>query len=171
MAGHVPTTWPAIRFNQKGPSMKHTIQLPVATLKTALPGFAKVISTKSYLPALASVRVVRHLDGTVTLHGTDLDSFVRYQVADADSGPPAELLVPLAALRDIIKPCQDDESIDLTRDEDDRVTIGYPAGTTRLSRTFDVPFADDWPAEPEVQPSVPVEDSFKRALREALDCC
>ncbi len=151
--------------------MKSTIEMPVAALKTALPGLAKVISTKSHLPALGCVRIVRHQDGTVMLHGTDLDSFVRHHIDTAIPGPSAEFLIPLAPLREIVRPAQDGQTIDLTLDDDDRVTVGYMVAGTRLSRRFEVPFLDDWPKEPDIEPTVAVDDTFKRALREALDCC
>jgi hypothetical protein len=58
--------------------MNTQIAISVAELKEALPGLTKVIGRSRTLTALQTVRVTRTPEGVVTLHATDLDSFITY---------------------------------------------------------------------------------------------
>ena len=67
--------------------MNKEIVIPVSELKEALPGLSKIVSKKSTLPVLQSVRVARDAEGKVSLMGTDLDAFATYTVKEPQSGP------------------------------------------------------------------------------------
>lgn len=151
--------------------MNQTIELPVDELKTALAGLNKVVSKSSHLPVLQAVRVARSKSGAVTLQTTDLDSFLTYRTPEPQAGPASALVVPLEALKQLVKTCPAQERLHLTRDEKDRVKLRYYIGSSPVEKSFEVPYGDDWPKEPPVIESASaVDDAFKRSLREALDC-
>jgi DNA polymerase III sliding clamp (beta) subunit (PCNA family) len=151
--------------------MNPTIELPVNELKDALPGLNKVVSKSSHLPVLQSVRVSRSKAGRITLQTTDLDSCATYLGAETQGGPACELLIPFEPFKNLIKACPPNERLQITRNEKDRVKIRYFIGRNPIEKTYEVPFGDDWPALPSItEPGVPVDDAFKQALREAMDC-
>lgn len=151
--------------------MNPTIELPVNELKDALPGLNKVVSKSSHLPVLQSVRVARSKVGRVTLQTTDLDSYATYLGAETQGGPACELLVPFEPFKNLVKACPANERLQITRDEKERVKIRYFIGRNSIEKTYEAPFGDDWPPLPSItEPGVPVDDAFKQALREALDC-
>ena len=63
------------------------IVIPVCDLKAALPGLNKIVSKRSTLPVLQTVRVARDAAGRVSLLGTDLDAFATYTLKEAQPGP------------------------------------------------------------------------------------
>ena len=73
------------------------IVMPASALKEALPGLSKIVSRKSTLPVLQSVRLKRDGEGKVTMLGTDLDAFATYTVKENIPGPEVEMLVPMWA--------------------------------------------------------------------------
>jgi DNA polymerase III sliding clamp (beta) subunit (PCNA family) len=151
--------------------MNQTIELPVDELKTALTGLNKVVSKSSHLPVLQAVRVALSQSGEVTLQTTDLDSFLTYRTTEPQAGPATTVVVPLDALKQLVKTCPAQERLHLTRDEKDRVTLRYYIGLSPVEKSYEVPYGDDWPKEPPVIESASaVDDAFKRSLREALDC-
>jgi len=151
--------------------MNQTIELPVDELKDALPGLSKVVSKSSSLPVLRSVRVARSKTGHITVQATDLDSLVTYHGQEPQTGPACELLVPFEPFRNIAKACPSQERLHLVLDEKDRVTLRYFIGGTPIEKTVEVPFIDDWPKlQNFTELGSRVNDDFKQALREALDC-
>jgi DNA polymerase III sliding clamp (beta) subunit (PCNA family) len=151
--------------------MNQIIELPVDELKTALPGLNKVVSKSNHLPVLQSVRVTRSKTGGVTLQATDLDSCATYRTQEPQPGPACELLVPFEPLKHLVKACPANERLQLTRDDQDRVRIRYFIGRNAIEKSYEVPPVDEWPKLPAIpEPGVAVEDAFKQALREALDC-
>jgi len=77
----------------------NTVTLPAADLKQALPGLSKVVSRKSTLPVLQSVRLTRTEAGVVTLSATDLDTFVSYNLEHSEKGEPLDVLLPFDQLK------------------------------------------------------------------------
>lgn len=64
------------------------IALPLAELKPALTGLAKVINRDSALPILNTTHIERTADGWVALTATDLDTFVIVRLEKPTSGDP-----------------------------------------------------------------------------------
>jgi len=79
------------------------ITLPVTELKTALSGLSKVVSRKSTLPVLQSVRLSRDVEGRVTLAATDLDTFVSYRLQEPQPAQPFDVLLPYDQLNKSVR--------------------------------------------------------------------
>ena len=62
------------------------ITLPAAELKQALSGLSKVVSRKTTLPVLSTIKLARDQQGKVSLSATDLDAFVTYNVEQLQPG-------------------------------------------------------------------------------------
>ena len=77
LALHFQAVTHQTKTNQNEIIMENIITLPVPELKTALTGLGKVVS-RSTLPVLRTLRIRRDQAGTVSLQGTDLDSFLTY---------------------------------------------------------------------------------------------
>ena len=78
--------------------MNTEIEIPVASLKSALPGLSKIIPKSSSLPLLQCARVTLEPDHLVRLGATNLDESVSVSLGESTAGIPGELLVPYAEL-------------------------------------------------------------------------
>lgn len=148
------------------------IQLPVAELKEALPGLSKIISRSRTLPVLQSVRVVRNMEGTVSLQSTDLDSFVTYTARGTQEGGQVEVLVPAEQLTKALKCSAPKENIGIIPQEaHDKVTLRYNIAGNVVEQTISTMPVKEWPELPRIrQPGVQLEAGFGQALKEALEC-
>jgi DNA polymerase III sliding clamp (beta) subunit (PCNA family) len=152
--------------------MKSQITLPVAELKEALPGLTKVIGKSRTLPALQTVRVTRNQEGIVTLHATDLDSFVTYTTKAPQQGSPADVLVPVDQLTKATKCSAPKEEIGIIPEAKDKVRLRYNIAGNIVEQTITTLPVDEFPPTPQVnQPGIQVEPQFGKALKEALACC
>ncbi len=121
--------------------MKITIQR--GEIKAAVAGFSKIISSKTNLPVLASVRI-EVSNGTVTAEATDLDQVARYQFANAEADQDGAFLIPFQFLKDLSKGA-DPELIDLQADEGDDILVTNRPGSHQVTQTVaGLPVAD-WP--------------------------
>ena len=87
------------------------LALPIAELKPALTGFAKVIAKRMTLPVLSHLKIERTKDGWIALTATDLDSFLTLRLEQPASGEPVSLLVPYDELVKIAKNCPKDDTL------------------------------------------------------------
>jgi DNA polymerase III sliding clamp (beta) subunit (PCNA family) len=94
--------------------MNKEIVIPVGELKAALPGLSKIVSKRTTLPMLQSVRVARDAEGKVSLMGTDLDGFATYTVTEPQPDAPVEFLMPLEQLTKTVKSLNAEGTLSLT---------------------------------------------------------
>jgi DNA polymerase III sliding clamp (beta) subunit (PCNA family) len=152
--------------------MNSEIKLTVADLKQALPGLRKVIGNARSLPVIQSVRISRNSEGAVTLHATDLDSFLTYRVEGVQQGPPTEVLVPVEHLAKAVKCSASKKDIGIISESKDKVKLRYNIAGNVVEQNISTLSAADFPPAPVVkQPGTQLEPQFVQALKEALSCC
>jgi len=148
------------------------ITLAVSELKEALPGLTKIIGKSRTLPVLNTVRINRNREGIVTLHATDLDSFLSYTAKEPQEGPPEEVLVPVDQLTKATKSSAPKEEIAIVREAKDKVKIRYNMAGNRVEQTISTLPVNEYPPCPSIrQPATQLEPQFGQALKEALACC
>lgn len=149
--------------------MNIEIEIPVSELKTALPGLAKIVPRSSALPVLQCVKVSQ-VDSAVLLQAHNLDEVATVRIPNRSSGAPGELLVPLDTLTKIAKGCSGEQSIRLIGTENE-TKIRYSVAGSYLDRVLAHIPPHEWPEVKVInQEPVVLDDSFKVALREALEC-
>ncbi len=103
--------------------MKSEITLAASELKEALPGLTKIIGKSRTLPVLQTVRINRNKEGVVTLHATDLDSFVTYTAKGTQQGPAEEVLAPVDQLTKAMKCSSPKEDIGIVPESKEKVKL------------------------------------------------
>jgi DNA polymerase III sliding clamp (beta) subunit (PCNA family) len=150
--------------------MNTVIELPAAELKTALTGLGKVISKRTTLPVLEHLRVTRDKAGIVTMQATDLDATAVYQAEQPSPGEPCDFLVPYDPLNKLVKGGK--EPVQLTVETKDKIQVRTCIGSSAMEQTLTTLPVDEYPPLPLVHgQSIPMDASFRDALRQALDCC
>ncbi|NDA68580.1 MAG: hypothetical protein EBY09_18420, partial [Verrucomicrobia bacterium] len=130
----------------------------------------KVISRHRTLPILGHVRVTRTDHGVVTLQATDLDVSACYQAEATAAGEPCDFLVPYEPLNKLVKGGK--EPVQLTVEAKDKVRLKTFIGSSPMEQTLTTLPVDEFPPTPSISgKSIPVDASFRDALRQALDCC
>lgn len=147
------------------------ITLPVSELKPALAGLGKIIVNKSTLPVLRTLKVERTSDGWICLTATDLDRFVTVRLEQPAKGDPFAMLVPFEDLAKLTKSSNKGDSIHLEPGTKEdvilRFNLGDQLGETKVP-SFPV---QEFPAIPRIQAQpIPVNESFRLALHEAMAC-
>ena len=142
------------------------ITLPAADLKQALPGLAKVVSRKTTLPVLQSVRVSRALDGFVTLSATDLDTFVTYRVKNPQAGEPLDVLLPFEQLNKTGK----GSDVVVIPEAKLKARLKYQVSGSSLEQSVTTLAPDEFPPTPKIT-EVPVKmpENFGETLRQAFE--
>jgi DNA polymerase III sliding clamp (beta) subunit (PCNA family) len=150
--------------------MKTHIEIPVADLKSVLPGLSKIVSKRSTLPALGCVKVTLASDHSLRIMAHNLDQIAMARFTKPCTGKPGELLVCLEELAGIVKHCAASDVIELSADSKES-SISYPAADTRIKKPLKYVALDEYPPAMEVNSEpVKLDDAFKEALRQALDC-
>ena len=141
------------------------IRISINELKPALAGFSKIITGKHQLPSLRSLRV----DGTaeqVTLTGTDLDLYARYEVPEFQCDTTASFLLPLDRLQSMVRRFPPRTVLNLEPGK-----ISCDLGTGRVVEDVDSPAVKEFPDEPAFEiNTVPLPESFARRFIEAMGC-
>ena len=147
------------------------ITLPIAELKPALTGLAKVIHRHSALPVLNHIRIERTPDGWVTFTATDLDHFVTVRSDLPSPGEPISLLVPYDALIKIIKGRSKDEEILLTPGENSSVSIRAAIGDQFAETKVESLPVEEFPALPTIGGDpIGLNTALRSAVQQALEC-
>jgi DNA polymerase III sliding clamp (beta) subunit (PCNA family) len=147
------------------------ITLPVSDLKTALPGFSKIIGRRSTLPVLNHIRLTRDNNGGVSLQATDLDAHAIYHVPGAQPGTPLDLLVPFEPLTKLVKGLGNQEVVSFIP-EDKQIKIKYPLGGSLMEQKLDTLAADEFPPTPRIsKPGIQLGPEFGTAIKQAFQCC
>lgn len=149
--------------------MTTEIQLPVAELKQALPGFSKIVG-KTFLPALKCLRITQAPNGPAYLQATNLDDFATLTLESASSLKPVDLLVPFDDLSKIAKGCSSTDCIRIIQN-DKTLRLVYPIGNNLIELGIESSDLGAWPQVPIIdQESIVVGEEFKSAIKAALDC-
>jgi DNA polymerase III sliding clamp (beta) subunit (PCNA family) len=152
--------------------MNSEIKLPVSELKGALTGLGKVVSKSAKLPVLQSVRVSRDKQGVVSLQGTDLSSFATYRLAEAQTGPELDLVLPLEQLSKAAKASSAKDSVILIIEGKDQARLRYSISGSMIEQEAKGLPVKEWPQVPEFEaPPIKLEKGFGSALKQALECC
>ena len=142
--------------------------LPAADLKQALPGLSKVVSRKSTLPVLQSVRLTRTEAGIVTLTATDLDTFVSYNLERSQRGEPLDVLLPFEQLNKTGKGATGE--VIVAQESKLKAKLRYQVGGSPLEQTVATLSPDEFPPTPQVtQPSCKMPANFGECLRQAFE--
>jgi DNA polymerase III sliding clamp (beta) subunit (PCNA family) len=147
------------------------ITLPVAELKPALAGLAKVIGKRPTLPVLGCVRIERTREGRIELTGTDLDRSVTVVFDQPDQGQPTTILVPLEDLANLAKSTGRSDALVLTSVEKDKATIRFPVAGNILEHSCESLPAAEFPTIDEVHgKSVLLDATLRQAIHHSIAC-
>ena len=150
--------------------MKANIEIPVADLKTVLPGLSKIVSKRSALPVLSCVKVTLAQDRTLRIQANNLEQIVTARFNKPFNGKPGEMLVPLEELSGMAKHCAGDDTIELSVNDKESF-ISYTAAGTRIKKPLKHVALDEFPSETVVNTEpVQLDNAFKEALQQAFDC-
>jgi len=142
------------------------ITLPAADLKQALPGLSKVVSRRSHLPVLQSVRLTRTQDGRVSLSATDLDTFVSYNLEQAQPGQPFDVLLPFEQLNKTGK----GGDVIVTQEAKLKARLRYQVSGSSLEQSVATLAPDEFPPTPKItEPGAKMPDNFGECLRQAFE--
>jgi len=157
---------PAFHRKEK---MNPMIELPVGDLKGVLTGIGKVICGRNTLPVLGTVKFAPDANGCVTISGTDLETQVTAKFGAAQNCEP--LLVPLEPLSRLLKSLPASERVTIRKADKAHAALGYLLAGTRVEQSVEALALEEWPpSTPFTQPAIPVDDAFKQALRQGLEC-
>ena len=147
------------------------ITLPVSELKSALPGFAKVLPRSAALPVLHHLHLSRSSSGVLKLQATDISSFATYRFTKTEPGEVAEVLVPYEPLLKTVKGCRSTDHITLIQ-EGSQLILRYPLAGRQVDQPLTLLNVSEWPAVPFVDAIAGMLDGpLKVAIGEALACC
>ena len=142
------------------------ITLPAADLKQALPGLSKVVSRKSHLPCLQSVRITRNQIGIVTLSATDLDTFVSYNLEQPQKGEPFDVLLPFEQLNKTGKSSE----VVVMQESKLKAKLRYQVSGSNLEQSVVTLAPDEFPPTPKViEPACKMPANFGECLRQAFE--
>jgi len=144
----------------------NTVTLPAADLKQALPGLSKVVSRKSTLPVLQSVRLTRTEAGVVTLSATDLDTFVSYNLEHSEKGEPLDVLLPFDQLKNTGK----SGDVVVVLESKLKAKLRYQVAGSNLEQSVATLSPDEFPPTPKIT-DIPVKmpENFGECLRQAFE--
>ena len=151
--------------------MNIEIEIPVSELKSILPGLAKIVPRSSNLPILQCVKISLAQDeNSVSIQANNLDEVVTAKVPSKANGLSGELLFPFDILTKIVKGSAPDQSVRLMSNGQE-TKIRYMVAGSAVDRVVSHLAAKDWPEVKKPQgPAITLDDAFKQALREALEC-
>ena len=86
--------------------MNVEIEIPVAELKSVLPGLSKITSRSATLPVLQCIKVsLDPGEKIISLQAHNLDEIATVRIPNKANGLSGELLVPLEPISKIVKAC------------------------------------------------------------------
>ncbi len=143
------------------------ITLPAADLKQALSGLSKVVSRKSSLPVLQTVRLARDVAGHVSLSATDLDAFVTYRINDPQPAEPFDVLLPFESLNKTGRGAGD---VTVIAESKDKVRLRYEVAGSPLEQSVATLAPEEFPPAPNITESpVKMPGNFGETLRQAFE--
>ncbi len=149
--------------------MNVEIEIPIAELKSKLPGLAKIVPRSSNLPILQCIKVSLQ-QNSIALQAHNLDEIATVTLPDQANGLSGELLVPMEMLTKVVKGCASDQSVRLISNKGE-TKIRYMVAGSAVDSLVSHFSPTDWPEVKQTQgPEINLDDTFKQALREALEC-
>ena len=131
-----------------------------------MPGLSKVVSRKSTLPCLQSVRLTRTQAGVVTLAATDLDTFVSYHLEQPQPGEPFDILLPFEQLKNSGK----GSDVVVAQEAKFKAKLRYQVSGSSLEQYVATLSPDEFPPTPKLtEPSCKMPDNFGECLRQAFE--
>ena len=144
------------------------ITLAATDLKQALAGLSKVVSRKSTLPILQSIRLTRDTEGRVSLSATDLDAFVSYRVNTPQPAQPLDLLLPFEFLNKTSRGATGDVTV--VAESKDQAKLRYQVGGTPLEQSVWCNDPGEFPPAPViVDAPVKLPITFAETIRQAFE--
>jgi len=144
------------------------ITLPISELKQALAGFSRVISRKSSLPVLQTLKLSRTTDGQVSLSATDLDAFVTYRVQQSLPGEALEVLLPFEQVHKTVKGSTGD--LVVIPESKSSVKLRYNIGGSPLEQSLCTNPVEEFPPVPSItETPVKLPANFGETLRQAFE--
>ncbi len=129
------------------------ITISVSELKTALPGFSKVINKRTTLPVLGCI-LFESKQGQLQLTATNLDDYVLRSIPGVE-GEAFRAVIPMESLHKIIRGCPVTSNLTIESVKEE-VRITYPLGGTVLTERINCPPVTDIPAIGEKAPAIVV---------------
>src|SRR5690349_13203093 len=124
--------------------MKFEIEIPVAELKTVLPGFSKIVSRSGSLPVLQHVKIaVEKGERPICIAATNLDESAIAYLPGTCRSQSGELLVPLDELSKVIKGCTAGQSVRLIK-EGKETRIVFPVAGNFVEQTIPTLDVKEW---------------------------
>src|SRR6266516_385308 len=149
--------------------MNPMIELPVGDLKGVLTGIGKVVCGRNTLPILGTVKFAPDANGCLSISGTDLETQVTAQLGTARYSEP--VLVPLESLSRLVKSLPASDRLTIRKADKSHALLGYQLAGSRVEQSVESLPLDEWPCSaPFTQPAFAVDDAFKQAFRQALEC-
>jgi DNA polymerase III sliding clamp (beta) subunit (PCNA family) len=151
--------------------MNTEIEIPIAQLKSVMPGLSKIVSRSSNLPVLQCVKVELSQDEkSITLQAHNLNEVATARLENKANGLSGQMLVPLDMLSKIIKGCPTDQSIRLIASKEE-TKIRYPVAGSFVDRILTHTPIQEWPAVKLIDKEpTPMDAAVKVAIREAMEC-
>ncbi|MDB6024467.1 MAG: polymerase sliding clamp subunit [Verrucomicrobiales bacterium] len=149
--------------------MKSEIEIPVAVLKTVLPGLSKIVVKKPTLPILGCVKV-RQENKRIVIEATNLDETVYYGLPNQTNGVPGEIIVLLDDLSKVVKRCSAKDVVRLAVVEE-KTLIRYSLAGGFVDEPVETIPGKEWPVVPILKSEdIPLPKGFKETLRQAMEC-
>lgn len=146
------------------------IILPIAELKPALVGLAKVINVRSSLAILNNIKIERTNDGWIALTTTDLDRWATVRLEHPAEGAPSTVLVPFEQLSQLVKSCGKSESVEVTT-SGDHTLMRFPLGDTLGESKVQFVPPDEFPQTPRLRTEpIPLSSNLRESILEAMNC-
>jgi DNA polymerase III sliding clamp (beta) subunit (PCNA family) len=162
-----------LNLNRKKPNrhMNIEIEIPVSELKSVLPGLAKIVPRSSSLPVLRCIKVSLDADNSVvSLQAHNLDEAATVRLPGKANGLSGDVLIPFEILTKIIKGCVAGQSVRFICNGQE-TRIRYTVVGSSVDRLVSHISVSEWPPVKEINTeATALDDTFKQALREALEC-
>ena len=125
------------------------VTITANALKSMLPGFAKVLSSRNHIPALECARIEKAASGEVTLTVTNLDEALAYTLP-AETQPaeiePGAFLCPVTELKAAANGLEKDDTVTLVPDGDAKVRITALTGGQAITREVESMSVAEFPS-------------------------
>ncbi len=146
------------------------IEMPVAELKMALPGYSKIILKKPSLPVLGCLKIRLDENKRITLTGTNLDETAYFALPTRRDGLSGEVLVSFQELTKIVRGCNNEDSVRIVADNESTI-IRYSIGGSWVDHPVEHLALKEWPVCPILKTEdIALPETFKQTLKQALEC-
>ena len=143
------------------------VNVPRFELKEALQGLSRVLPRKSTLPILQTIRF-KSIDGSLTATVTDLDQTLSYRFESATiEGNVEPFVLDARHLQPLVKG-RDEDLIRFEPESKNRMAVINCIAGRDIRAVVDTLDPKEWPTDPIVVTSQPVDDKFLPTVRRAL---